>query len=143
MHPTTAMPRVNAELATLPAPDAPPSARHPPAPPQFHPLRSPPRPREMGLKKQVAEAKQSGVEASVRGFEAKLAAETRLAFRRAAIATERVRTAEQAVALRKRVFEVVQPKREAVRQRADALGRGRVPRRVERSSCCGGRSGPN
>lgn len=69
---------------------------------------SPPRPREMGLKKQVAEAKQSGVEASVRGFEAKLAAETRLAFRRAAIATERVRTAEQAVALRKRVFEVVQ-----------------------------------
>lgn len=68
---------------------------------------SPPRPREMGLKKQVAQARQSGVEASVRGFEATLAAETRMAFRRAAIAAERVRVAEQAAALRGKVLDVV------------------------------------
>lgn len=74
---------------------------------------SPPRPREMGLKKQVAEAKQSGVEAAARGFEARLATETRMAFRRAALAAERVRTADQALALRKRVLDMVRRQVEA------------------------------
>lgn len=68
---------------------------------------SPPRPREMGLRRQVAEARQGGVEASVKGFEARLASETRMAFRRAAIAAERARMAEQAVALRGKVLDVV------------------------------------
>ncbi|MBL8174900.1 MAG: TolC family protein [Bryobacterales bacterium] len=68
---------------------------------------SPPRPREMALQRQVAQARQSGVDASVRGFEARLAAETRLAFRRAAIAAERAGTAQQAVTLRARVLDVV------------------------------------
>ncbi|MFN7933061.1 MAG: TolC family protein [Bryobacteraceae bacterium] len=68
---------------------------------------SPPRPRELSLKKQIAQTRQSSVEASIQGFEARLAAETRHAFRRATLAAERVRISEQALALRARVLEVV------------------------------------
>lgn len=69
---------------------------------------SPPRPREMSLQKQVAQTRQSAVDASIRGFEARLAAETRLAFRRATLAAERARTAEQSLALRTRILDVIQ-----------------------------------
>ncbi|MBS1824613.1 MAG: TolC family protein [Acidobacteria bacterium] len=68
---------------------------------------SPPRPRELSLKKQIAQTRHTAVEASIHGFEARLAAETRHAFRRATLAAERVRIAEQALALRTRVLDVV------------------------------------
>lgn len=68
---------------------------------------SPPRPRELGLKKRIAAARQGVVEASIESFEARVAAETRLAFRRALLAAERVRYAELSVSLRGKVLDVV------------------------------------
>jgi cobalt-zinc-cadmium efflux system outer membrane protein len=68
---------------------------------------SPPRPREMNLKQRLARARLAGVEAEVRSAETRLAASVRLAYRRAALAEERVRIARQALELRRRMTGVV------------------------------------
>lgn len=50
---------------------------------------SPPRPRELSLKQQIARARRETVEAEVRAAEEKIAARVRLAYRQAVIAEER------------------------------------------------------
>ncbi len=66
-----------------------------------------PRPREMALKQQAVRARQQGAAAESRAAEARLAVETRLAFRRAAIAEERVRVAERIAGLRRELQKTV------------------------------------
>jgi len=62
---------------------------------------SPPRPRELALKAAVAKARERIVEAEVQVAEARVAAEVRLAFRRAAVAQHRAVVAAHLVELRK------------------------------------------
>lgn len=74
---------------------------------------SPPRPRELSLKMAAALAMRDGVRAEIQGVESKLAAEVRLAFRRAAIARERARLAREAANLHQALLETVRRQAEA------------------------------
>lgn len=60
-----------------------------------------PRPWELAHKQEIARAREQSAEAGVRAAEARVAADVRLAFRRAVIAEQRAAIAERAVSLRK------------------------------------------
>jgi outer membrane protein TolC len=60
-----------------------------------------PRPHELALKQEIARAREDGARAEIRAAEARVAADVRLAFRRAAVAEERAALARRAVELRK------------------------------------------
>lgn len=66
----------------------------------------PPRPWEIGLRTRVAGAKQAVVDAEVKAAEARVAVAVRQAYRRTALAEERVRLAAQMLALRRTHLEV-------------------------------------
>ncbi len=66
----------------------------------------PPRPRELALKSRVAMAKREVVDAEIRAAEARVAVAVRQAYRRAAVAEERVTLGEKLLALRRAALEV-------------------------------------
>ena len=66
----------------------------------------PPRPREIALKSRVATAKREVVDAEIRAAEARVAVAVRQAYRRAAVAEERVTLGEKLLALRRAALEV-------------------------------------
>jgi outer membrane protein TolC len=69
---------------------------------------SPPRPGELGWRRRAADAREKGVDASIRGSESRLAVEVRLAFRRCLLADARVALAERGLEVRRRIQDVVE-----------------------------------
>jgi len=67
---------------------------------------SPPRPRELTLKAQIAKARQRAVDAEILAAEARVAAAVRAAYRRASLSSERLELARRANELRRQMFDV-------------------------------------
>ena len=121
-HPDVAAARAARAVATfsiaaarvLPAPEFRVTTNNIAADPEMAELRnavawrwSPPRPRDWTLRTRIAEAKRAETEGAIRAVEARVAAETRAAYRRAAVAAERAALAARAVELRAEMLELV------------------------------------